>query len=286
MALAREASGSACSSYRTRGCTRDLYAAAVRWKVVPTLFWMKAPGRRRAIAWVAFQPVQWAGTITSGADCSSASDGVPDDRLERRAGQVETADDGVQLVHAGQALSVTADVDDARVPAAGEHDQPAPGDVGDQRLVVQDQRVRLPASAAPGLVDRESLLEAGGAVDLPGDQHRPVVQEPGCPCRDLYQRGEPVLGQRHVSRLAPEYRRGLQRRCQPGHRGQREPLRRALVRQRDLYDVVSQTVSTDSSSTGSSGSASPFHSRLADAAALRPPRLGHGHRSGTWAAPH
>ncbi len=39
------------------GCTYDLYAA-VRWKVVPTLFWMKEPGRRRAIAWVAFQPVQ------------------------------------------------------------------------------------------------------------------------------------------------------------------------------------------------------------------------------------
>jgi hypothetical protein len=39
------------------GCTYDLYAA-VRWKVVPTLFWMKAPGRRRAIVWVAFQPVQ------------------------------------------------------------------------------------------------------------------------------------------------------------------------------------------------------------------------------------
>ena len=33
-------------------------AAAVRRKVVPTLFWMKAPGRRRAIACVAFQPVQ------------------------------------------------------------------------------------------------------------------------------------------------------------------------------------------------------------------------------------
>ena len=40
------------------GCTCDLYAAAARWKVVPTLFWMNAPGRRRAIAWVAFQPVQ------------------------------------------------------------------------------------------------------------------------------------------------------------------------------------------------------------------------------------
>ena len=34
------------------------YAAAERWKVVPTLFWRNAPGRRRAIAWVAFQPVQ------------------------------------------------------------------------------------------------------------------------------------------------------------------------------------------------------------------------------------
>gem|GEM_PF-1695006 len=33
-------------------------AAAERRKVVPTLFWRNAPGRRRAIAWVAFQPVQ------------------------------------------------------------------------------------------------------------------------------------------------------------------------------------------------------------------------------------
>ena len=40
------------------GRTRDLYVAAVRWKVVPTLFWMKEPGRRRAMAWVALQPVQ------------------------------------------------------------------------------------------------------------------------------------------------------------------------------------------------------------------------------------
>jgi hypothetical protein len=87
------------------------------------------------------------------------------------------ADDGVQVLHAGQALGVTADVDDSRVPAAGEHDQPAPGDAGDQRLILQDQRVGLPALAAPGLVDREALLEAGDPVDLPGDQHRPVVPE-------------------------------------------------------------------------------------------------------------
>jgi len=32
--------------------------AAVRWKVVPTLLWMNVLDRRRAIMWVAFQPVQ------------------------------------------------------------------------------------------------------------------------------------------------------------------------------------------------------------------------------------
>ena len=274
-----------------------------------------------------------------GGELLERIDGVPDDRFEQRAGQMEAADDGVQLVDAGQSLGVTADVDDARVPAAGEHDQPAPGDVGDQRLVVEDQRVRLPACAAPGLVDREALLEAGDPVDLPGDQHRPVVQERRLPLlddaeacvfqraaagggqlerlagngqappgpelgvdqhrqvrpaeladqagqpggvvevamaaddrldagrilaqaaqvagapvgghpgveqqpahpaalADLHQRGEPVLGQRHVSRLAPQYRRGLQQRCQPGHPGQREPLRRPLVRQQHVHDVV------------------------------------------------
>ena len=53
---------------------RSHYAAGsgVRWNVVPTLFWMNAPGRWRAIVWVACQPVRWAGTITSGASCPSA----------------------------------------------------------------------------------------------------------------------------------------------------------------------------------------------------------------------
>jgi hypothetical protein len=170
---------------RATGLGSYAAAAAVRWKVVPTLFWMKAPGRRRAIAWVAFQPVQWAGMITSGGELLKSADGVPDDRLEQRAGQVEAADDGMQFPDDGQALGVAADVDDAGVPAAGEHDQPAARDVGDQGLVVQDQRVGFPALPAPGLVDRESLLESGDAVDFPGDQHRPVVQERRLPLLEL-----------------------------------------------------------------------------------------------------
>ena len=60
-----------------------------------------------------------------GDELLQSADGVPDDWFEQRAVQVEAADDGVQGLHAGQALGVAADVDDARVPAAGEHDQPA-----------------------------------------------------------------------------------------------------------------------------------------------------------------
>jgi hypothetical protein len=37
---------------------RYIVPVAVRRKVVPTLFWMKARGSRLAIAWVALQPVQ------------------------------------------------------------------------------------------------------------------------------------------------------------------------------------------------------------------------------------
>jgi hypothetical protein len=75
MFAARAASG--------RGlCATD---AAVRWKVVPTLVWMNAPGKWRAMARVAFRPVRWAGMITSGASCPSART-VPAMTVEQRPG--------------------------------------------------------------------------------------------------------------------------------------------------------------------------------------------------------
>jgi len=45
------------------------------------------------------------------------------------------------------------------------------GDVDDQVLVVEDQRVGLPAVAGPGVVDGEAGLELGDPGDLAGDQH-------------------------------------------------------------------------------------------------------------------
>jgi hypothetical protein len=66
-------------------------------------------------------------------------------------------------------------LDDRAGQAAGDRVGGLPA--GAVRLVIQDQRVRLPAAATPGMVDREPLLESGDPVNLSGDQHRPVMQE-------------------------------------------------------------------------------------------------------------
>jgi hypothetical protein len=46
--------------------------------------------------------------------------------------------------------------------------------VNHERLVVEYQRVRLPAPGALGLVEGQALFELGRAVDLTGDEHAAV----------------------------------------------------------------------------------------------------------------
>ncbi len=62
-------------------------------------------------------------------------------------------------------------------------------DVGDQRLVVEDQRVGLPVAVAVGLEQRVSALELGRAVDLAGDEQRAVEQERRLPLLDDVEAG-------------------------------------------------------------------------------------------------
>jgi hypothetical protein len=101
-----------------------------------------------------------------------------DDRCERRATEVQPADEGVQRGHAGEALGVSHDVDRTRVPAAGQHHQSSAADMHDQGLVVDDQRVVAPLLSGPGLVGRRhAALEVGGAIDLARDEHAPVHQQ-------------------------------------------------------------------------------------------------------------
>jgi hypothetical protein len=85
----------------------------------------------------------------------------------------------VHAVLAGHSPRVTNGVHDAGVAARGEYDKALAGHVRDQRLVIQDQRVGLPLPVTAGLRDRKAAPEAQRAVDLAGNQQRPVQQKRG-----------------------------------------------------------------------------------------------------------
>ena len=102
-----------------------------------------------------------------GIQVGQRADGRSDGGLERGAAEVQPADQGVQPRHRGQPLRVPDDVDDAGVPAAGQHDETLAAQVHDESLVVEDQAVGQPFRAAPRLVGRgHTVLELGGPVHL------------------------------------------------------------------------------------------------------------------------
>jgi len=101
-----------------------------------------------------------------------------DHRLERGPAQVQPTDQAVQALDRGEPHRVPDDVHRARVPAAGDDDQPAAAHVHDQRLVVDHQGVVRPGSAVPRLVGgRHPALELRGAVDLAGEEHAAVDEQ-------------------------------------------------------------------------------------------------------------
>src|SRR5207248_9313294 len=85
----------------------------------------------------------------------------------------QTSDAGL----AGQTLSVKQHVDHAGVRTAREDHQAAVAHVDDERLVIPDHRIGLPAIAVPRLVDRKATFELGDPLDLPGNQNGAIEQE-------------------------------------------------------------------------------------------------------------
>jgi hypothetical protein len=120
-----------------------------------------------------------------GRDHDTGSEGAKvvedsgDEGLENRSVEMESAHDRVEGTLFGQAAGVPADVDDPSVAAAGNHEEALVLDVDDERLIVEDEGVGLPAAVNPGLLQREPGLVAGGAGYFAGDQDGSVEQEAG-----------------------------------------------------------------------------------------------------------
>ena len=92
--------------------------------------------------------------------------------------EVETAEDGVEVVDPRDPFGVPDDVDDAGVAAPGEHHESLVPDMQDDCLVVVYGLVGVPAAVLPLLVrGRHTDVEVGGPIDLAGDQQLAVEQE-------------------------------------------------------------------------------------------------------------
>jgi hypothetical protein len=115
-------------------------------KRVPTVFGMNASPKRAPIACWARHPVQWAGTTTLGGKGAKVVEDLGDEGLENWSVEMESAHDRVEGALFGQAAGVPADVDDPSVAAAGNHEEALVFDVDDERLVVEDEGVGLPAA--------------------------------------------------------------------------------------------------------------------------------------------
>ena len=91
------------------------------------------------------------------------------ERREYGAIEVKTAHHRVQGPILGEATGIAADVHDSGVAAPGDDEQALVLDVDDERLVVEDERVRLPGIVDPRLLRRKAGLLASGAGVLTGD---------------------------------------------------------------------------------------------------------------------
>jgi hypothetical protein len=91
------------------------------------------------------------------------------------------------------------------VATAAEHEEAAVAHTRHERLVVEDQRIGLPASAVH-LMSLEAGLELGRTVDLAGDQHGAVEQERRLLLFDDLEAGafqRRAAGRRKLDRIEP-----------------------------------------------------------------------------------
>jgi hypothetical protein len=147
--------------------------------VVPTALWTNASGKRAASWWTAFQPVQCAGMMRDGESSSNAWTVGP--MIASNIGPLRWKPPITTAIFSCpvKPLRIADGVHDPGVAAAAEDDEAEFGQPKHHRLVVEDQRVGLPAASTECLVPAEARLELRRSIDLTCDQHRAIEQEGG-----------------------------------------------------------------------------------------------------------
>src|SRR5260370_21358822 len=100
--------------------------------------------------------------------------GLLDERLRGQTTEVETTDDGVDLLDTGQLPGIAHDIDDARMTASGQDHEPFLSNMEYNCLVIQNEGVPFPLAAAECLLPRHTTLESRRPVHFPGHQQGTV----------------------------------------------------------------------------------------------------------------
>ena len=100
-----------------------------------------------------------------------------DQRFVQRSIQMKAAEESVHTGFAGQCQCVARDIDDAGVSATSEDDQAAIAHVHDDRLVIENEWIRLPVVIVPGLLYWKTGFVPGGARYFAGYQDGPLEEE-------------------------------------------------------------------------------------------------------------
>ena len=111
------------------------------------------------------------------SDGGQLRNGARDNGLEQPSAEVESTDEGVDDVDAGQLPDMSQDVDDTRMAATGEHNKSLVLEMADDSLVVPNPGIGFPSTVCPGLLEGKAFLEIRHALDLPSHQDHAVKQE-------------------------------------------------------------------------------------------------------------
>ena len=151
--------------------------APLNSKRVPTLFWMKASGKRAAMRVDRAPAGAVGGDEVVGREVRERVAGRRDDRLEMRSAEVEASDHRVDAVVAGQRRTWRRMFTIPECPQPVSTTRPRPRTFATSAWSSRISGSGCQRPSPVRLVGGEPLLEPGRAVDLARDQQRPVEQE-------------------------------------------------------------------------------------------------------------